>query len=318
MRLWSTDAVPKSERFAFWNDAVCDAFLRVRTERAENASFNGSIASSRLGPLHINRVKSERHLVRRSRRVISADTEGWFFLNFQQQGECVLSQQGRDQHVRQGELCFFDGIRPFDLDFRSDMSLTCFMIPREVLRARVIDAADRVVNAIPRAGVGALLHRFSADLSEAARDLSPAAAVRVGDMYLDLLALALDDTRSIRDASRESLREALYASVRADIRLRLSEPGLDLASVAARAGIAPRTLQTWFHENGTCFTEFVLEQRLELAARQLQDIAPQASISEIAYVTGFSDLSYFSRCFRRRFGVRPRDVREAARRQTIS
>jgi AraC-like DNA-binding protein len=35
----------------------------------------------------------------------------------------------------------------------------------------------------------------------------------------------------------------------------------------------------------------------------------RATVTEIAYATGFSDLSYFSRAFRRRFGMTPRDRR---------
>jgi AraC-like DNA-binding protein len=32
-------------------------------------------------------------------------------------------------------------------------------------------------------------------------------------------------------------------------------------------------------------------------------------VSDIAYACGFSDVSYFNRCFRRRFGCSPRELR---------
>jgi len=313
MRVWSTDAVPKRERFAFWNDAVCDAFLRVRTERAERAAFNGSISSLPLASLYVNRVRSERHLVRRSQRTISSDTEGWFFINLQHSGDCVLSQNGRDQHVGSNGICFFDGTRPFDLDFQSDMALTCFLIPRDALLARAGNAPDSVVRQIPRTGAGALLHRFSVELAEAAPLLSPAAAAQVGDMYLDLLALALHATPTDREATRRTVRRAIFASICADIRLRLTDPTLNVGSIAAGAGVATRTLQTWFHERGMSFTDYVLEQRLNFAERQLANSADNATVSEIAYAVGFSDLSYFNRCFRRHFGMTPSDRRAAAR-----
>jgi AraC family transcriptional activator of tynA and feaB len=313
MRVWSTDAVPMRERFAFWSDAVCDAFLRVRTERAEQAAFNGSISSLPLGPLHVNHVRSERHLVRRSQRTISSDAEGWFFVNLQQAGDCVLSQDGRDQHVRSNDICFFDGTRPFDLDFQSHMALTCFLIPRDALLARAINAPDKVVRQIPREGAGALLHRFSMELAEAARFLSPAATAQVGEIYLDLLALALHATPSVRESTRRTTRQALFASICADIRLRLADPTLNIVAISASAGIATRTLQTWFHEGGMSFADYVLEQRLNFAERQLANSANNAAVTEIAYAAGFSDLSYFSRCFRRRFGITPSDRRAAAR-----
>jgi AraC-like DNA-binding protein len=74
-------------------------------------------------------------------------------------------------------------------------------------------------------------------------------------------------------------------------------------------------LQTWFHARGTTFTDYLLEQRLNFAERQLVSTARKATVSEIAYAVGFSDLSYFSRCFRRRFGITASDLRAAGHRK---
>ena len=313
MRLWSTDAVRARESFAFWNDAVCEAFLRVRTERSERAQFTGSIASWPVGSLHVNFVKSEWHLVRRSRSAVSRDTDDWFFVNLHQGGACVLTQEGRSQHVHDGDLCLFDSTRPFDLDFTGDMALTCFLVPRSALIARTVDAAQAVVQDIPRHGVGELFRRFAVGLAGAAPDLSPATAAQAGTMFIDLLALAIGATPAAREAARPTLRQAALASICADIRARLGDASLDLGTVAGRAGVAPRTLQTWFQAQGTSFTQYVLEQRLLLAERQLGSLLPNRSITEVAYAAGFSDLSYFSRCFHRRFGITPSDWRAAAR-----
>ena len=49
--------------------------------------------------------------------------------------------------------------------------------------------------------------------------------------------------------------------------------------------------------------------RLREASRLLQN--PQASVSEVAYAVGFNDMSYFSRMFKRHFGVAPSSVQLA-------
>ncbi len=313
MQTWSTDAVPKRESFAFWNDAVCEAFLRVRTERAERAQFTGSITSVPLGPLLLNRVKSERHLVRRSRSAIAADTSEWFFVNLQQSGGCVVTQADRSQHARAGDVYLFESNRPFDLDFTAEMALTCFLIPRSSLIARTVDAPGSVVRHIPPHGAGLLFRQLSTGLAEVGPTLTPAEAAQIGMMFIDLLALAIGATTAAREAARPSVRRAVFATICANIRARLGEPSLNLVTLAADFGVAPRTLQTWFHERGTSFTHYVLEQRLQLAERQISSLAGNTSITEIAYATGFSDLSYFSRRFRRRFGITPSDRRAAAR-----
>ena len=121
--------------------------------------------------LVVNCVRSERHLVRRTRQALSRDTDDWFFVNLHQDGRCVLTQDGRDQQVNAGDLCLFDSTRPFDLDFPTDMALTCFLVPRGALLARTVNAPGAVVREIPKYGAGALLYQFSAGL--AAKPLRP-------------------------------------------------------------------------------------------------------------------------------------------------
>ena len=67
-------------------------------------------------------------------------------------------------------------------------------------------------------------------------------------------------------------------------------------------------------ENGTTFTDFVLCGRLARAHRMLVDPRyADHSISAVAYEAGFSDLSYFNRTFRRRYGATPSGIRQGAR-----
>lgn len=58
-----------------------------------------------------------------------------------------------------------------------------------------------------------------------------------------------------------------------------------------------------------------MERRLDGAARDLRDPARCGrDIGRIAFDWGFSDLSHFTRRFKQRFGMRPRDWRaETAR-----
>jgi AraC-like DNA-binding protein len=89
------------------------------------------------------------------------------------------------------------------------------------------------------------------------------------------------------------------------------EPELTVAAVAGRQGVSPRYLQRLFEASGTSFTAYVNELRLQRALTLLTGApARTRRISDIALDAGFSDLSYFNRLFRSRFGDTPSGMRK--------
>ena len=69
-----------------------------------------------------------------------------------------------------------------------------------------------------------------------------------------------------------------------------------------------------FEGEGTSFSEFVLLRRLARAHRMLTDRRwADRGIAWIAFESGFGDLSYFNRTFKRCYGARPSDVRAGDR-----
>jgi AraC-like DNA-binding protein len=73
--------------------------------------------------------------------------------------------------------------------------------------------------------------------------------------------------------------------------------------VAKRLGTSVRTLQRRLGEHGAVFTTLVEDVRREVALRYLAD--GKAELTEIAFLTGYSELSAFGRAFRRWTGSTP-------------
>jgi AraC-like DNA-binding protein len=68
-----------------------------------------------------------------------------------------------------------------------------------------------------------------------------------------------------------------------------------------------------FERAGTTFSEFVLDQRLMLAYRLLTSpLNSTRKVSDVAHMSGFGDVSYFHRAFRKRFGATPADIRSSS------
>jgi AraC-like DNA-binding protein len=131
----------------------------------------------------------------------------------------------------------------------------------------------------------------------------------------DLMALAIGATRDAAEiAKSRGARAARLRAIKQDIATRLDQPGLSVATIAARHRVKLRWVQRLFESEGTTFTEYVLAQRLVRAHRLLTDpLYANQKVSTIALDIGFGDLSYFNRAFRRRYGVAPSELRAAAK-----
>ena len=89
-------------------------------------------------------------------------------------------------------------------------------------------------------------------------------------------------------------------------------PGmLFTASKVARAiNMTPNHFSTLFHRHaGQKFSEFLLEQRIELTKKLLRDLS--LNISQVAQLAGFRDSSYFARRFKKVTGLTPREWRSS-------
>lgn len=151
-----------------------------------------------------------------------------------------------------------------------------------------------------------LLRQYVASLPERIAD--PALGALVATHVYDLIAMAIGATEQGREAARgRGVRAARLASIKADL---TRDPGLAIDEIAGRQGVTPRYVQLLLEEDGTTFTEFATERRLDAARAMLRSPRFRAwSIAGIAFEAGFRDLSHFNRRFRRRFGLTPSDFR---------
>ncbi|MDE0852932.1 MAG: AraC family transcriptional regulator ligand-binding domain-containing protein [Nevskia sp.] len=85
----------------------------------------------------------------------------------------------------------------------------------------------------------------------------------------------------------------------------VSEGLPSLPDLAATLNISPRTLNRYLEREGTSFRELAGRIQHEIARERLS--AGEMSITEVAYSLGFGDPANFTRSFRDREGVSPRE-----------
>ncbi|MFZ5529259.1 MAG: AraC family transcriptional regulator [Pseudomonadota bacterium] len=93
------------------------------------------------------------------------------------------------------------------------------------------------------------------------------------------------------------------------LRVRLPQGEPRQEDAAAHLGLTTRSLQRRLAEQGTSYRDVLQQARHALALEHLR--AGVYSVSEIAYLLGFAELSAFTRAFRRWTGVTPSAWRDA-------
>ena len=140
---------------------------------------------------------------------------------------------------------------------------------------------------------------------------SPALISHAADTMLDLVALATGlKGEAAALSGAKGLRAGRLTAILHKIETQYSSPALAPRIVALQLGLSPRYVNQLLHETGRGFAERVLELRLQDALRRLTDARLRdVRISDIALRAGFSDISYFNRSFRKRFGCTPKAMR---------
>jgi transcriptional regulator GlxA family with amidase domain len=86
-----------------------------------------------------------------------------------------------------------------------------------------------------------------------------------------------------------------------------SNPALTVSHLADRMNLSVSTLgRLCYRAYGVSPMKYVFNLRLERAALLLAQ--NYGRVKDVAYETGFSSLSYFSKCYKERYGVPPRTV----------
>ena len=108
-------------------------------------------------------------------------------------------------------------------------------------------------------------------------------------------------------AGRNDLRASITDQVRAAVAAHLADGTPTLDVIAAELRLATSHIQRELHRDGLTFLTLIERARRDLAFSYLRQ--RQLSLSEIALLLGYSELSAFSRAVRRWTGSSPRAVR---------
>jgi AraC-like DNA-binding protein len=304
-----------------WRDAVCNTFVRLECDPEQDAPFHGQLQGGVLGELHVTRVQSSPQIVRRTRELAAQAEDAFILLSIQTRGRTLVEQGQTQALLTPGCIAFYDTEKPYRLTLPNDFDQIVLHLPKETLRqsapdglnhmAELINASNPFAQAI--AALAPQLLRLATTGHSALAERTAAAAIELISLALASLGLPNEKTPlepAYTFKQPTAVSDALIWRTRDLISKQIDDTELSPTRLASQVNVSLRRLQEVFKAQGTTPSDCIWEMRLEFARGLLASSLHQNdSVSAVAYRAGFGDVAHFSRRFKQRFGLTPREFR---------
>lgn len=221
-----------------------------------------------------------------------------------------LAMPGRgDFETRPGTAAIFALDRRWTADTEDSEWTMALQFKRSLLAPLVKNLDDVPPDHIGREQAA---HQLLFDyLSSLLNSRSPEALAPLASRHIaDILALSFGAGRS--EPPAPGIRAARLAGIKQHVLRNLRDPALSADQVSQKFGISSRYIRRLFAEEGTSFSDYVVEQRLAYVHSCLIDPRQVLRrIGDIASEVGFIEPSTFYRQFRMRYGRTPTEIRQA-------
>ena len=307
-----TDALPRGERFAAWQESV-GVFLDARLTPQDDAQrFNGDVESYLLDDIVISRPRASGQKFDRPSGRIARDGLDHYMIQLFVRGSTDIALARRSLHGAERRIVGFDLGDTLD-SFNADFDILCAVVPRARL-APLLDRPDSLHSQMPslEGGGGALLGNFLPNLFDSLPDLAAGQAGSAGRALVELIATAFNGAHFAASDAPEIARHAIELKAKAFVKSRLGHHALDPQEVARAMGLSRTVLYRLFQESGG-IALYIREQRLRRCFADLVSQRGRAvQVAEVAWRWGFADAAHFARLFKERFGCTPTEARAGA------
>lgn len=233
-----------------------------------------------------------------------------YYLPLQLEGIAHGGQDGRGCRATARSMLLLDSRIPHWRELGAGSRMLNVRLPKPLLERYLPDAGAVCVRPVSGdSGQGAVAWAMLNSLWAQRTTLNTADLPALADVVARMVAslfgpLRRNDTDPPGAARRHRRKLLEY------IADNLNDPQLDVQSTADACGISYRYVHLLMRDTGRTFSRYLLEHRLERCRSALEARKHSArSITEIAFECGFNDASHFSRAFRGRYGLSPREFR---------
>jgi AraC-like DNA-binding protein len=304
--------VPEARR-----DAVHDAYVRADVPRQVDLLSQDAVDSTRIEWWLFAGVKlftPESPGINVIRDSPSGRLEPIIALCIQHHGTAESIEGDRQQVLMPGDLVMVGPTARNE--FLVKGATTAIEVPFDEVGVTV-EMARSACTRLPASPLFPLIGQHLLNLrAEADLVSSSATAADVGTATTQLVRALIVSAALDERSARSALADALAPRIFAYVRQHLTDRGLTPVTIARAHNISVRYLYKLCDAAGVRLVDWIIEERLEGARRDLTDPGQaNRTIALISRKWGFKDPSHFSSRFRRAFGISPRELQRHSQRQ---
>lgn len=287
-----------------WRIAMEERIINVDVKPIGDGPMYAAIEMVDLGAISVISFDMSPLAMGRARRHMGDGHDG-FALSVATTQHLDARQAGSEFSLTPGEAVLMDARSPSDLAGRAGASFLGFRISRHWFSRFGLAAPEGAAMVSASAPLGLLstyARRMAAAIELERFGLSTMFESHVGE----LLAASLIAGGAMASGDPAAVGDMRYRFVIETLRVRASDHGLTLPVFARAVGMSERSVQETLWRRGATFSELLRGYRLALVMARLK--RGERQVANIAFSSGFSDLTTFNRAFRAAYGVTPSEM----------